>query len=796
MRIRAHVLAAAVGTVLIVTSVAGCDVSVAPAPGGSTASPGPSSPPVYPLVAGITSLSHEYPGWAGLAVKHAVVHLGQEAARELLSPEPLPEHDEVEAPQPFQHVHAGLATRPKDLPEHLPLMPVLNPPPSPVLALGFDAINDNETWIPPDTDGAVGPSHIVDVINERIRVQDRLGSTLTTLTFAGFWAASGYTDVYDPHVFYDPYGQRWIFVAASDPGLATAGVVLATSQTTDPNGKWDLYAVRVDPTGKLWGDFPTFGFNKNWITVGVNLYPVAAGNFGGVNVYAFDKADLYGGGTGKHTVFNLPNEFTMTGAVTFDPNLDDEYVVEDWDGTMGQIANWTISGPVGSEKINGPALVTGPDKWNDYVAQDFGPQLGAARDINLGDSRTFEVTYRNGKLWTSQIVFLPEQNPTHTAAQWWQFAPDGTLAQFGRIEDPNGVDCYAYPSLSVNAHDDVLFGYAHLSPQAYASADYSFRAGVDAPNTMRSDTLLQAGVASYVKTYGGSRNRWGDYSNTVVDPNDDLTLWTIGEYVSAQDTWATWWGELTSECAGELDGVPCNDGNPCTVSDACSNGKCAGAPKSCPGKDACNVGACDPTGACIVRPAIDGTACTDGNPCTTPDVCVAGACTAGPPIVCADVDACNAGTCNMASGKCVAAPKTNGTKCDDGNACTTGDVCTAGKCAGAGGPACPPPGECQTGAGTCDAKSGACDYTSAPDGTPCSIGTCVAGTCTKAPPPASSNGAGPDVTQGGGCACTTAPGSGGGGEAPFAWLAIGAVAAAGLRARGGARRSGRRGKLR
>jgi len=66
----------------------------------------------------------------------------------------------------------------------------------------------------------------------------------------------------------------------------------------------------------------------------------------------------------------------------------------------------------------------------------------------------------------------------------------------------------------VNANADVLIGYARFSAAQHPSGNYSFRAGTDAPNTLRSDTVLKAGEASYSKDFGGGRNRWGDYSAT------------------------------------------------------------------------------------------------------------------------------------------------------------------------------------------------------------------------------------------------------------------------------------------
>ena len=59
------------------------------------------------------------------------------------------------------------------------------------------------------------------------------------------------------------------------------------------------------------------------------------------------------------------------------------------------------------------------------------------------------------------------------------------------------------------------------------------------------DALLKAGEANYVLTFGGARNRWGDYSGIAVDPADPRSVWMFGEYAaSPTDTWGTWFGQL------------------------------------------------------------------------------------------------------------------------------------------------------------------------------------------------------------------------------------------------------------
>lgn len=112
----------------------------------------------------------------------------------------------------------------------------------------------------------------------------------------------------------------------------------------------------------------------------------------------------------------------------------------------------------------------------------------------------------------------------------------------------------------------------------------------------------------------------------------------------------------------------CDDGDLCTVGDACAGGSCQGAPVSCNG-DACNDADCNPaTGECETTP-VD---CDDGNVCTTETGC--------------DVDL----GCQYAD---------NSNSCDNGDACA-GDLCIEGNCQGAtcscasSGDACNSNGDC------------------------------------------------------------------------------------------------------
>jgi hypothetical protein len=96
---------------------------------------------------------------------------------------------------------------------------------------------------------------------------------------------------------------------------------------------------------------------------------------------------------------------------------------------------------------------------------------------------------------------------------------------------------------------------------------------------------------------------------------------------------------LTFDCTADAD---CDDSNPCTV-------------------NACDVA----TGACSATAVPDLTSCADGTVCNGVEVCVAGVCQIGTPLVCLDGNECTSDTCDTALG-CQFPPVPDGTSCANG----------------------------------------------------------------------------------------------------------------------------------
>ncbi len=87
--------------------------------------------------------------------------------------------------------------------------------------------------------------------------------------------------------------------------------------------------------------------------------------------------------------------------------------------------------------------------------------------------------------------------------------------------------------------------------------------------------------------------------------------------------------DSTTGCVHTYNTDSCDDGLYCTVGDACDGaGSCTGSARDCSGEsDQCNDGVCNESdGACEAQPVGDGTACDDGDDCTMSDACTGGVC--------------------------------------------------------------------------------------------------------------------------------------------------------------------------
>lgn len=460
----------------------------------------------------------------------------------------------------------------------------------------FSALGDNPavgypsgsffSSIPPDTYGSAGPNHLMVVLNTQYRFMDKNGVVIQTVDAQDFWkGTAGYyappgatsnvaVGHADPHVQFDPVAGRWILIAQSNLD-AFSSLLVAVSQTNDPTGTWNRYAIDTDPTNLSGFDYPLLGYNNDWVVVSGNMFGISSGTFTDHQIYIFDKANLYAGGAlnfasnaQKITVGNDGQSGWCSPATVIGSSpANTMYLLQPFFSSGGNSALRlsTLTGTIPTVAWNtaSAVFVTSPlGNYSNFSTAANGntqPQKNDVRYINSGDGRLAESWLVNGKLWAAQHVYLPAGGAMQrTAIQWWQLQTDGAILQNGRIDDPSGFMNRTYPSIAVNSAEDVVIGYSVSAPDRFVSAAYATRRACTPTNQMDREVIYKDGLDTYAKSFGGSRVRWGDYSRTSIDPTTG-NFWTIQQYADTRTNttdngskWATWWAEVVPDANNRL----------------------------------------------------------------------------------------------------------------------------------------------------------------------------------------------------------------------------------------------------
>ena len=422
------------------------------------------------------------------------------------------------------------------------------------------------SFIPPDTQGAVGATTMMSTLNSNYVVEQKSNGAVvgSAVGMDTFWQAAGATQPFDPKTYYDAYSQRWIVAAVDAPQSAGSGILYGVSKTSDPTQGWYLFKIDADAGNATWADYPGVGFNQGHLVITVNMFNNSNNFYAGkAKVYVINYSNLRGGGNGAPVETDVPNGFTIQPAVTYSSTESNVYMVEHGSSGAGSYFFYTVNSA--GTVSGGTSAFTNPlGGWVQPGSANVLPQLGG-HGIDAGDSRILNAVFRNGNIYYAQTVGLGggpgAGTEARTAAQWVEVNTSGNFVQGGRIVDPtatssNGGHWYAYPSIAVNKNSDVMVGFSEFASNHYPNAAYAVHMSTDALGTLRDPATLKAGEGNYWKQFTGPRNRWGDYSATLVDPVDETSFWTTQEYsrptpASCSSSgsitcgaWSTWWGKV------------------------------------------------------------------------------------------------------------------------------------------------------------------------------------------------------------------------------------------------------------
>jgi hypothetical protein len=436
------------------------------------------------------------------------------------------------------------------------------PAPSAPQAIGtsFPTINlhdQSNGYYPPDTMGAVGPNHFMETINGSVAIYSKTGTRFSHVSLDSFFTVtvSGTTyprgGSFEPRVLFDRRSNRW-FASALELASTNNHIILAVCRTNDPTtGTWDKYVIPVGVAANM-SISNALGTDDNGVYFGVTI----ASSSWHTKIAATARSPLTTSTPSLGTVYQWDNITDMRlpqPAHNHDPvdSTGLAWIISSSATLRANVHYRALSWAAGTPALSGTTVLSTPV---------FGWPLNAPAqgsvNIDVSDDQLSAAVVRNGRLWTCRNVGVNStggsSNPDRTGCEWLELDVSGStasLVQNGRVYDSGSSPrFYYYPSIMVNGQGHVAMGFSGSKSTEYVGAYTCGRLAGDAPGTMGTITLIKSGDASYQYLDTSGHNLWGQYSAASLDPNDDMSIWTIQEYATnvASNTWGTWTARLVS----------------------------------------------------------------------------------------------------------------------------------------------------------------------------------------------------------------------------------------------------------
>lgn len=424
-------------------------------------------------------------------------------------------------------------------------------------------------FVPPDSMGDVGPNQVLMHSNGRIRVYNKSTGALGSLDVADtvFWnSVRNGAGVSDPHIEFDRLSGRWFLCMINTQAAPNRVMVAVSSGATITNTASFTFfqfthdAVGTTPNADTGGfaDYPTWGIDANAAYMGMNIFNAAGNAVVGTTVYVFNKANLLAG-TLTVTPFRQIGAAGGSGAGPWTPQAADNddasfttgYFVGVDNAAFSLLNVRRVSTPGGTPTLSGNLNVTVPTTTFPILQ----PHLGAAtatRRLDALDDRIFAARIQKNEITGVSTLVAAHNIQVNTAgtssstggrngSRWYELGTltaTPSIVQSGTLFDsavtnPNG---FWIPSIAMSGqgHMAIASNSAGLARRAEIFA--SGRLRTDTTGTLQAPTQVQASSTNY-NVEAADGQRWGDYSQTSVDPCDNQTFWTFQEYCDANNSW-------------------------------------------------------------------------------------------------------------------------------------------------------------------------------------------------------------------------------------------------------------------
>jgi hypothetical protein len=481
----------------------------------------------------------------------------------------------LEAPQPDGNSEkAWLAARKEQLAalrqEPFPSVnKVDSTAPSPWMGDNFQS-NQVINGVPNDNDMAISNGgKVVSVINSNIYMHDATGAAIGNLSLDAWAAPLGITgSKFDPRALYDPNHDRFVIACLNGFTDSTSYVIVGFSQTNDPAGAWNLYALPGDPNNdSLWTDYPIMALSAHELFLTGNLLyndqPWQTG-FNQSICWQIDLDSAYAGGTldtrlwfnvqfGGAPIRNLcpiqagssptGNNMYLLSNRNFTTGNDTVFIMEITDTLNAAGAQLLVDYGISNAQYSLPP----------NAVQQFNYQLAT------NDARWLDGFIENGNI---QFVGNCRDNATGRAAFYHGVIADVTGARtvVGRVIGyPDGD--YGYPAIA-------WMGMAGSDNDALLAINYCGTTAATRPgcggiyyngNGNYSPLAIARGGASYIDALTGL-DRWGDYTGVQKKYDESGVVWMAGTFGKSNRLPGTWIAEFHHPSIVGLPTAPFDNG--------------------------------------------------------------------------------------------------------------------------------------------------------------------------------------------------------------------------------------------
>jgi len=416
----------------------------------------------------------------------------------------------------------------------------------PSTSVNFEGVGVGQggQWAPPDPNGAVGPNHYFEIVNDGFAIYSKTGTKVygpvpTNTLWSGFGGHCQSSNNGDGTVVFDHFAQRWVVQQFQISSPTPYSDCVAVSTTSDPTGSWNRYEFAYNNTD--FPDYPKLGVWSDGYYISYNVFQGSTGPYAGPEVCAFDKAAMIAGLAATQQCFKKSSSYFSLLPADIDgttpPPAGSPEVLLSMATNSLQLWKFHVDWATpANSSLSGPTQFSVAAFTKTCGGVTCVPQPGTSQKLDsLADRLMYRLAYRNFGDHEALVVAHSVSANSASGMRWYElrgpwstptvyqsgtYAPDSTYRWMGSIaQDHVG---------------DMALGFAVSSSTVRPGARYTGRLISDTLGTMgQGEGTLVSGTGSQI----GGLSRWGDYTSVSVDPTDDCTFWYLGEYLTTSGNW-------------------------------------------------------------------------------------------------------------------------------------------------------------------------------------------------------------------------------------------------------------------